>query len=226
LLLALSFRPTRELARAWLCAGLVFVTAMAAAASESPRRAFTADVVSRDSHGATPRTIAHLFAAPGKVRIEPGDMPDDFLLIDQEASSTLLVRPQRELFMNARQSSPLTQVFVPIGMADPCKQWRVAVVDALDGKGVEHWRCEKLQALAFRTFSADGPLDERLLDARLQFPVKLISADGSSLTLENIQFTSLQASLFTVPRDYRRFDPRAVVERIKQSDVWAAPPTQ
>jgi hypothetical protein len=58
----------------------------------------------------------------------------------------------------------------------------------------------------------------------LQFPVKVISADGSSLTLQHIQVAPQSAELFVVPRDYQAFDPRALVERIKQSDVWAAPP--
>jgi hypothetical protein len=31
--------------------------------------------------------------------------------------------------------------------------------------------------------------------------------------------------LFTLPGDYGLFDPRAVVERIKHSDVWVEPAT-
>jgi hypothetical protein len=215
-------------------AGLVFAAVLAAATVcaagavlESPAREISADIISRDPRGAGSATVAHLYAGHGKVRIEPSDMPDDFFLINPESSSTtLLIRPSRHQFMSARQSSVLTQVFIPVDVFDPCKQWRTAVEDARAGAGIERWRCERLKPLAFRTAGAGEPADERVLDPKLQFPVKIIAADGSSLTLENIRLMLVPAELFAVPGDYRRFEPRAVVERIKQSDVWAAPPAQ
>jgi hypothetical protein len=206
------------------CFLLTLATGMAWAA-ESPAREFTADIVSRDNHGNSAATVARLYAAHYKVRIEPSESPGDFFLIDQQASSTLLVRPGQRLYVNARQSSPLTQVFVPIDISDPCQQWRSAFEDAAAGKGRDHWRCNKLKASEFSIACTEDAVERRLIDPHLRFPLKAVAADGTSLTLENIRETPQQANLFMVPRGYQAFDPMAVVERIKHSDVWAAPPS-
>jgi hypothetical protein len=212
---------------------LIAVTAVAARALESPARDFTADIISRDSSGAAMATVARLYAAHGKVRIEPVELAGGFFLIDSEAPATLLVRPAQRVYMNARQSSPLTQIFVPVDIADPCRQWRSAVENAGAGKGAEHWRCEmhakvemgERNTLEFRTALAADSGDKRFIDVQLHFPLKVIATDGSSLTLEKIRVTPQQADLFTLPGDYGLFDPRAVVERIKHSDVWVEPAT-
>lgn len=209
--------------RSWIALAIVLFT-LSARGLESPANEFSADVVSRDSHGRSAATVAHLYASPGKVRIEAADAPDGFFLIDHDAASALWVRPGHRIYMDARQASPLTQVFVPVDAANPCPQWRSAFVNALDGKGVDHWRCESLQQAGFRVVTVDRSVDQRIIDAKLQFPVKVISADGSSLTLEHIHLAPQSAQLFVVPRGYQVFDPRALVERIKRSDVWAAPP--
>jgi hypothetical protein len=212
---------------------LIALAAVAARALESPAREFSADIISRDSSGAALATVARLYAARGKVRIEPVELAGGFFLVDHEAPATLLVRPGQRVYMNARQSSPLTQIFVPVDTADPCRQWRSAVEDAGAGKGADRWRCEMhatverdgRKTLEFRTASAEDTGDTRFIDVQLHFPVKVIAADGASLTLENIRVTPQQADLFTLPGDYRLFDPRAVVERIKHSDVWVEPAT-
>jgi hypothetical protein len=209
--------------RSWIALAIVLYS-LTARSLESPASDFSADIVSRDGHGGSAANVARLYASRGKVRIEAADAPEGFFLIDHEAASALWVRPGHRIYMNARQSSPLTQVFVPVDAANPCPQWRAAFLDALDGKGVDHWRCESLQQARFRIVAGGQSVDQRIIDANLQFPVKVISADGSSLTLEHIQVAPQSAGLFVVPRDYQAFDPRALVERIKQSDVWAAPP--
>jgi hypothetical protein len=209
--------------RLWIALAIVFFT-LSARGFESPANEFSADIVSRDGHGQSAATVARLYASRGKVRIEAADAPDGFFLIEQDAASALWVRPAHRIYMNARQSSPLTQIFVPVDARNPCPQWRSAFVNALDGKGVDHWRCESLQQAKFRVVTVDQTADQRIIDAKLQFPVKVISADGSSLTLEHIHLASQSAELFVVPHDYQAFDPHALVERIKRSDVWAAPP--
>jgi hypothetical protein len=209
--------------RSWIALA-IFLYSLTARSLESPANAFSADIVSRDGHGGSAAAVARLYASRGRVRIEAAEVPDGFFLIDHDAASALWVRPGHRIYMNARQSSPLTQVFVPVDATNPCPQWRSAFLDALDGKGVDHWRCESLQQGKFRIVTVDQSVDQRFIDAKLQFPVKMISADGSSLTLEHIHLAPQSAELFVVPRDYQAFDPRALVERIKRSDVWAAPP--
>jgi hypothetical protein len=193
----------------------------------SPTQDFAADVVRRDSQGGSAVTVGRLYAAHGKVRIEVMDLPGGFFLIDH-TSSALLVRPGQRIYMNARQSSPLTQIFVPVDAADPCPQWRAALEDAGAGKQTDHWLCERLGDSVFgvgaEDRTTDGPaIERRFLNPQLRFPVKILGADGVSLTLEHIQVAPQAAGLFSVPSDYHLLDPHALVERIKHSDVWAGP---
>jgi hypothetical protein len=210
-----------------LIAVLSALTGFAAFGLDSPAQDFAADVVRRDSHGGSAVTVARLFAAHGKVRIEAIDVPDGFFLIDY-ASSALLVRPGQRVFMNARQSSRLTQIFVPIDGADPCPQWRAALEDADAGTRAEHWVCRRLGDSVFGV-AADArategtAVEQRFINQRLRFPVEILDADGVSLTLEHIQLAPQSAALFSVPPEYHLLDPRALVERIKHSDVWAGP---
>jgi hypothetical protein len=217
--------------RSWIALAIVLFS-LSARGLESPANEFSAAIVSRDGHGKSAATVARLYASGGKVRIEAADVPDGFFLIDHDAPSALLVRPGQRIYMNARQSSVLTQIFVPVDAANPCPQWQAAFSDALDGKGVDQWRCQSRQQAArgaakiwkFRVVTVDRSVDQRIIDAKLQFPVKVTSAGGSSLSLEQIHFAPQSADLFVVPRGYHIFDPRALVEHIKQSDVWAGPP--
>jgi hypothetical protein len=200
--------------------GLTSLTAFSldSQAVNSPSREFAADIVRRDGRGESAVTVARLYAGRGKVRIEALDVPGGFFLIDH-ASSALLVRPGQRIYMNARQSSLLTQIFVPIDAADPCPEWRAAHEDADAGKAAEHWICQRLGRSVFRV----GDSEQRFINPQLQFPVKRLGADGVSLTLEHIQVAPQSAELFMVPADYHLLDPRALVERIKHSDVWAGP---
>ena len=198
---------------------LLTLTAAAAMALESPAREFSAELVSRDSRGESATTVGRVYAAHGKVRIETVETPQDYYLIDQDAPSALLVRPGQRVYLKARQSSALTQMFVPVDAADPCSRWRRAAQDADGGRDMADWRCERIKPSTYRI---DG--EQRFIDPRLGFPVKVISADGTSLRLEHIRETTQAADLFTLPPGLREFDPRELVERIKHSDVWAAPP--
>ena len=62
------------------------------------------------------------------------------------------------------------------------------------------------------------------IDPRLKWPVQLTMEDGTSIDLENIRERPQPVALFGIPSGYRKFDPRALLERIKQSDVWVEPP--
>jgi hypothetical protein len=196
-------------------------TGGAARSYDSPSREFSADVVSRDAQGAA-TTVAHLFAARGQVRIETTPEPGGFFLIDRDSRSALFVRPAQRLYVSARQSSPLTQIFVPIDTLDPCPQWRAAQEDAA-AKMPEHWQCDKVKDLQFRIAATDGTAEQRFLDGHLQFTTKAVAADGTSFTLENIREAVQLADLFTVPPGFHPFEPATLIERIKHSDVWAAP---
>ncbi len=59
-----------------------------------------------------------------KARIETQRaLPDGFFLIDAARPAAYFVRPGAHVFMDAKQSSPLTRMFVPVDPDDPCRQW-------------------------------------------------------------------------------------------------------
>jgi hypothetical protein len=89
---------------------------------------------------------------------------------------------------------------------------------SLGGSGVdEHGIVE------FRVVSPDQQSSQRWVDPRLEFPVKLRAADGTTIALERIRVEAQPASLFVVPAGYRKFTPQAPIDRIKRSDVWVDP---
>ena len=103
--------------------------------------------------------------------------------------------------MEAKQSSRLTQIFVPVDTKEPCQQWRAAASNA----------------------GAASSSSRRWIDSDLQFPVKLLAPDGTTIALEHILVEAQPANRFAIPPGFRNFDPRALIERIKHSDAWVDP---
>jgi hypothetical protein len=216
-----------------LCLALGMLSAGAFAAPSSGRE-FSADIVSRDAAGLTVGTTARLYVSNHKVRIETPEASTGFFLFDGDAGTTLFVRPNQRVFMDAKQSSRLAQIFVPIDSRDPCRQWQTVAGSAGAGGvagAVGNWRCERIddsiandrRAVEYRVTSPAGASSLRWIDSDLAFPVKLLMPDGATIALERIRFEAQPASLFTIPPEYRKFDPQALIERIKHSDAWVDP---
>jgi hypothetical protein len=191
---------------------------------------FSADIVSQDSGGAPLGASARLHAANRKTRIELPGAADGFFVSDTDAGTALFVRSSQRLYLDARQSTPLTRIFVWVDPRDPCRQWQAAALTA-GLVGIGEWRCEPIaheivnqrQTTEYRVSMPDGQSSYGWVDSVIGFPVKWRAADGNLFALENIQLEAQPATLFSVPTDYRKLDPRALLERIKHSDVWAEP---
>jgi hypothetical protein len=207
---------------------VAYATAAPAAPPSSPP--FSAEIISRTDAGATPAPPARLYVSAPRVRIETPQAPDGYFLVD--AAAALFVRPAQQAYMDARQSSPLTQIFIVVDPADPCPEWQAAAENAAAAGVAGAWHCERIPRdaadapgiVGFRVVTPDHASSERWVDTRLAFTVRVRAADGSMLTLEHVRPGVQPAQLFAVPSDYQRFDPQALIERIKHSDVWAAPP--
>ena len=78
-------------------------------------------------------------------------------------------------------------------------------------------------AVEYQVLSPGHASSQRWMDSILGFAVRSQGSDGSTVALENIRIESQSLSLFSVPPDYRKLDPQALIERIKHSDVWADP---
>ncbi|HEX3950417.1 MAG TPA: hypothetical protein VHW95_11250 [Steroidobacteraceae bacterium] len=213
----------------WRSATLLLLTA-ASAQSQGPPQEFSADIVRRDASGAPIGATAKLHAARHKTRIDGLDASGGFFVTDNQAGSAFFVRPAQHIYMDAGQSTPLTQIFIPVEPRDPCRQWQTAARIA-GAAGAEGWRCvfigpgrfDNRETLKYRVLSPGSAGGQRWIESGLGFPVKARTEDGATIALENIRIGSQPESLFSVPSDYRKLDPQALIERIKHSDVWVGP---
>ena len=189
-------------------ASLVVLMALYGAASraDSPP-SFSADIIRRDSHGAAAGPPGKLRVWDDKTRIDTPDAAGGFFLTDSTAGTAFFIRSAQPVFMDAKQSTPLTRIFVRVDPRDPCPRWQAAALIA-DAASVETWRCSTIQGAVS-------------IDSELQFPIVWHSPDGGTVRLENIHREVPPSELFAVPEGYRKLDPAALLERIKHSDVWA-----
>jgi hypothetical protein len=192
---------------------------------------FSADIVTRRDDVST--HAGHLSVRDGQVRIESAEHADGFFLVDTVTPSAWFVRPTARMYMEARQSSRLTRMFVPVDPDAPCSQWlamaRLAGVGAQD-----EWRCERIgtetidghSTVAFRALSKKGEELAGWIDRMRKFPLRIKARDGTLITLVQIKDEPQPASSFELPKAYAKFSPEALIERIKQSDVWVAKPDE
>jgi hypothetical protein len=195
-------------------------------------RQFSADLV---YHNAGGHTVAHsgkLNVADRKIRIEPPDLATGFFIVRDDAAAAYFVKPAQRVFMDAKQSSELTQLLVPVDPDNPCRQWQaMAQIAGVTDQGAA-WHCERIgdEAIAGRRtikYRGISPREDRYLiwiDPRIDFVVRLKADDGSTVEVANIQEGPQPAQLFEIPAGYVRFDPQKLIDRIKQSDVWVEPP--
>ena len=92
---------------------------------------FSADLVMVGHDGEAPMPAGRLSVSGDKVRLETPELADGFFLIDGATPSAYFVRPEARIFMQARQSSRLTRLFVAVDPDAPCRQWQ-----AIDRKSV------------------------------------------------------------------------------------------
>ena len=192
---------------------------------------FSANLVMVGHAGDAPAPTGWLSVSGNKVRLETPELADGFFLIDGEKPAAWFVRPAARMFMEARQSSRLTRMFVPVDPADPCRQWQaMAKLAGIAEQG--DWRCERSgeetiggrDTIHYRALSPSGQQLSGWIDAARKFPLRIETQDGAIITAENIRDEPQSAESFEMPVGLRRFDPRALIEQIKQSDVWVDQP--
>jgi hypothetical protein len=222
-----SFSPPRL---TWLVL-LGLVGLIAAGCAPGHAQQFSADLVTNHVDGTAVASRLRVFN--NKVRIETPDFPGGFFLIDRVSRAAYFARPGERIFMDARQSSRLTQLFVPVGLGDPCLQWQDMAMLAGAADPSNPWRCERVGeelldgrgVVVYRAISSPGRDFLGWIDPSLKFPLRIRMQDGTTITAENIHEESQSARLFEIPSGLRKFDPEALIKRIKQSDVWVdAPP--
>ncbi len=189
---------------------------------------FSADLVRTAMQGGAAASFGKLRVSDDKVRIETPDFPDGFFLIDGASRAAYFARPGERVFMDARQSSRLTQLFVPLDLGDPCPQWQAMAKLAGATDRNDAWQCQRVgeelvgghDVVVYRAISSPGRELVGWIDPRLKFPLRIRLEDGRSIAVENIREEPQPAALFEIPPGFGKFDPQALLKRIKQSDVW------
>ncbi len=193
---------------------------------------FSANLITTRGDGAVGSPAGKLRVFDDKVRIETPDFADGFFLIDGSNRTAYFARPAERIFMDARQSSRLTQMFVSVDPGDPCRQWQTMAKLAGAGDLSEPWRCERVgediidgrHTTAYRAISSPGRDIVGWIDPEFKFPLRFRMEDGATITVQNIQEGPQSARLFDIPPGFHKFDPQALIRRIKQGDVWVDKP--
>jgi hypothetical protein len=221
--------PSSRSWRGLLAAAAFLLTGLASAQAQQ----FSADLVAVKGDGGW-APAGKLRVSGDKVRIETPELADGFFVIEGAKPAAFFVRPAAKLFMDARQSSRLSRIFVPVEPDNPCRQWeamaKVAGVVEQSAKNQDDWRCERLSeetidgnsTIAYR---ASLPPNRELvgwIDPARKFPLRIETEDGTIIAARNIRDEPQPAQLFEIPSGFRKFDPEALIRRIKQSDVWVA----
>lgn len=224
----------RKLARITF-ATLAVSCGLASFGGSSRAAQFSADLVDLDADGGR-RALGEsgqLFVSDGKVRIDRADASGTRFLVDTDKGIAYAVAPQQRLYMEAKQSSILTELLVPVDPAAPCTKWQamatIAGDTAPDGGG--QWQCELAgsqdvdgrPAIKVVMTSPKGVKRTGWIDAKLDFLIKMTTADGAAIELRNIVEAPQQNRLFEIAGSFRKYDPEQLIARIKQSDVWVEP---
>jgi hypothetical protein len=205
-----------------LALDVLSVSLLAAAQAQQ----FSADIVIQHEPAATP--AGRIRVLDGQVRIETAEFADGFFLVDTAKPTAYFVRPGARVYMDARQSSRLTRLLVPVNPDEPCRQWQaMAHLAGLAGQG--DWRCERTgevmiddrPVIVFRALSESGQV-VGWIDRDRKFPLRIKTEDGTVLALEHVRDEPQPVSSFELSSTFRKFSPEALIEQIKQSDVWVA----
>ena len=217
-----TLAATAPLAIATLAA--FFATGAAASAQQ-----FSAKLSRRDADGRI--TEGRLSVAGDKVRIEAPDLPTGFFIVRGDAKAAYLVQPDRRVFMDARQSSVLTEILAPVEADAPCRQWQAMAEISGSADGGAAWRCDRIGAetrdsrttVRYGMTSPRGKHYSGWIDSQLRFVVRIEADDGTTTELVDVREAPQPDSAFEIPAGLHKFDPLRLIEVMKHSDVWVDP---
>jgi len=210
-------------------AGIVAMSAAVLFATAAPAAQFSAQLSRRDADGRI--STGRVMVDGDDVRVETPELPDGFFIVRGGEKAAYFVRPRRREFMEARQSSPLTEILVPVDPQAPCRQWQAMAEISRSADGGAQWRCDRvgtdtLDGRATIRYGITSPRDRRYsawIDPQLKFVVRLEADDGTMVDVADVREAAPPAGAFEIPVGFHKFDPLQLIERIKQSDVWVAP---
>ncbi len=142
----------------FLALGLFGVALLSGAPAAAQQ--FSADLVSTNAHGRREDAAGKLYVGPGIVRIEPPGVRNGRFLTDPGAGAALFLMPAQRVFMDAKQSSRLTQILTPVDPNDPCPAWDAMAKIAGSDRG-GHWACDACRRRRRRHHKIPGDVTRR-----------------------------------------------------------------
>jgi hypothetical protein len=229
-----SFRRIRRRAATALpinaTLAIATLAALLATGAAASAQQFSATLSRRDADGRI--TEGRLSVGGDKVRIEAPDLPSGFFIVRGDAKAAYFVQPDRRVFMDARQSSLLTEILVPVDPDAPCRQWQAMAEISSSADGGAAWRCDRIGAetrdgrtiVRYSMTSPRGKHYSGWIDQRLRFVVRIEADDGTTTTeLVDVREAPQPDSAFEIPAGLHKFDPLQLIELMKHSDVWVDP---
>jgi hypothetical protein len=191
---------------------------------------FSADLVRVATDGHSDTIVGRLNVGDRWMRIATPEVATGFFIVATDASAAYYVKAEQRVFMDAKQSSRLAQIFIPLDPENPCQQW-LAMAKLAGVEIGERWRCERISegpddgpsTFLYRLNSSPNEGYRIWINRNLKFPKRIRSDDGTTMEIMNVEIAPQPASLFEVPADYMKFDPLRLIDRLKQSDVWVEP---
>jgi hypothetical protein len=214
-----------------MVAAAIGLTAGTALVDSAAAQEFSATLVTSGTEGMATGAPGRINVADGKVRIQTPELVTGFFLVDVGADTAYFVRPTLHTYMEARQSSVLAQVFVPLDPDDPCARWQAMAKLSGAAANGKAWQCQRTgeatvdghPATTWRAVSPQQRTYAVWIDRTLKFPLRITTNLGSSFSLTGIVQSPQPTSLFRLPPTFKKFDPQGLIDRIKQSDVWVEP---
>jgi hypothetical protein len=205
------------------------LAALLAVSTTATAQPFSAQLSRRDKDGQI--STGRLAVADDKVRIETPELPNGFFIIRGDARAVYFVQPDHRVFMDARESSILTEILVPVDPEAPCPQWQAMAEISMSAEGGAAWRCERLgedtfdgrATIRYGMTSPRGKHYSAWIDPRLRFVVRIEADDGTTTELVDVREGPQPDRAFEIPAGLRKFDPRQLIELMKHSDVWVDP---
>lgn len=169
-------RVSRTTSRAIGLATAIFVVVVPNVASAQQ---FSAELSRRDAAGQT--SSGRLLVQGDNIRIEAPDLQSSFFLVRTDAKTVYFVQPDRQVFMDARQSSVLTELLVPVDPEAPCPKWQEMARISGSADGGAAWQCNRVATethdghaiLKYDMTSPRGRHYSSWIDPRLRYVVRI-----------------------------------------------------
>jgi hypothetical protein len=209
---------------AWLPIAILATFIATGAAAAEPQ--FSAELVRRDAQGQV--LEGRLSVAGDKIRIAQPNLPIGVFIVHGDAA--FFVKPDRRVYMDARQSTLLTELLTPVDPDAPCPRFQAMAVisgSAADGS----WRCDRIgdetiDGRATVKYSLISPHGRHLtgwIDPDLRFLVRIAADTGVSLALTDVRQGPQPDSDFEIPALYPKFDPQRLIDKMQHSDSYVDP---